>query len=104
MRMRLSVIDEDGSTDAVIGFFSKSDMANIIECAEKNKLFCLQFVSLIDNTYFNHRQQYLMKNDLNFLKQKGNLSLNVLNMIEHGLEVATKDSSFTQLKFEPIEA
>ena len=103
MEIRLLVIDEERNTIGIVGFFSALDMQKIIEYAEENNLFCLQFISLTFDTHFNERQQHLIVKDLEVLRKQDDLNKDILKMIADGLLIAKTDS-FSQLKFEPMHA
>lgn len=101
MVFRLSVIDEEGLTDAIIGILQEAEMELIIEAAKKYAFRCLRFVSCDSNTYFSEKQQYIIMKELQFLEQISTDNQDAIALIRKGLAVSVKDS-FSQLKFEPI--
>ena len=103
MVFRLSVIDEEGVTDAIIGILQEAEMAAIIEAAEKYKFPCLRFISFDSNTYFSNKQQYIIMKELKFLEQISTDNQGAIDLIREGLAISVK-GSFSQLKFEPIHA
>lgn len=102
MVVRLSVIDEDGSLEAVIGILQETEIADIVDAAKKYNLACLRFISLSYNTFFSYKQQCMIRNEVTVLQRVLGVNNSALLLISQGLVISVQDS-FSQLKFEPIE-
>jgi hypothetical protein len=98
MLMHLQVIEELGEVEKEYGSMDQSNFKKLIDTAELLNLDCLSGIDLIGDTYFNDEQCLTIKNELKILREKSDISDEVINWMQEGVNFVSQEG-YTYLRF-----
>lgn len=98
--MKLLVLDEDGKLFRSIGTIADTDMQYLITTATQLKFKCLSFIDFSSNTYFQEKQIYELKKEIDYLAEQGLLRKDLYQLLAEGVKEALSDG-FLLLTFQP---
>jgi len=99
---KVLVVDEEYNVEYVAGKLDKKAINILCEVAQKHKLRCLNFLSIEQNTYFSHTQQFSLEKEVAMLKEVEPELATDIDMLTQALKIARADD-FSQLKVQLMQ-
>jgi hypothetical protein len=99
MAIVVLIINEKYEVVSDMGIIDTDAFEKIIKVATELNMKCLSLMDYVGDTFFNEKQMYHIKKEIEALRQRTDIDQEALSVIEKSVEEGLKDV-FLYLKFE----